>query len=119
MTTLYQDAAVAATDLPAQSRPDAESAAPTSDTVNPREALDAHRDVQLAVQRALAANWEHDLPRIAVVERDGLDTVYVSTFGRLDPPVRADVHGAVRAALAPYAKLAPFTKVVFLTRGPR
>jgi hypothetical protein len=119
MKTLYQDTTAVATDLPAQSRPHTEPTAPASDTIHPCEALDAHRDVELAVQRALTANWEDDLPRIAITERNGLDTVYVSTFGRLGPPTRADVRGAVRAALASYAKLAPFTNVVFLTRGPR
>jgi hypothetical protein len=52
-----------------------------------------------------------------VVERNGLDTVYVSTATRLDPRVRGDIRGAVRTALAPYAKLAPYTNVIFLTRG--
>lgn len=77
---------------------------------------DAHRDVLAAVQRALAANWDDDRPRIAVIERDGLATVYVSTIRVLGPSARHDLHGAVRVALAPYTALAPFTKVVFLRR---
>jgi hypothetical protein len=77
---------------------------------------DAHRDLLIAVQRALAANWDDDQPRIAVIERDGLATVYVSTIRGLGPSTRSDIHGAVRAALAPYTALAPFTNVVFLRR---
>jgi hypothetical protein len=77
---------------------------------------DAHRDVLLAVQRALAANWADDLPRIAVIERNGMATVYVSTMQVLGPAVRLDVRGAVRAALAPYTRLAPYTNAVFLRR---
>lgn len=79
--------------------------------------LDANRDVLLAVQRGLAANWEVDQPRIAVVEQNGVATAYVSTVRSLAPGVRADVRGAVRAALAPYIQLAPYTNVVFLRRG--
>ena len=78
---------------------------------------DAYRDVLLAVQRALAANWHDDLPRIAVIERHGIATVYVSTAGTLQPPAQQDIRGAVRAALAPYLALAPYTNVVFLRRG--
>ena len=77
---------------------------------------DAHREVLLGVQRALAANWVDDQPRIAVVERDGLAIVYVSTACALDPQVRLDIRGAVRAALAQYTSLAPHTNVVFLRR---
>ena len=77
---------------------------------------DAHRDVLLAVQRALAAHWHDDLPRIAVVERHGTATVYVSTVGALGPAARLDVRNAVRAALAPYTALAPHTDAVFLRR---
>ncbi|MEZ0110367.1 hypothetical protein ABH920_004382 [Catenulispora sp. EB89] len=78
---------------------------------------DAYRDVLLAVQRALAANWDDDQPRIAVIERDGIATAYVSTATALQPTVRADIRGAVRSALAPHIPLAPYTKVVFLRRG--
>lgn len=77
---------------------------------------DAQRDVLIAVQRALAANWDDDRPRIAVIDREGLATVYVSTIRPLGLSARRDVHGAVRAALAPYTALAPFTKVVYLRR---
>ncbi|MBS2535250.1 hypothetical protein KGQ20_21025 [Catenulispora sp. NF23] len=77
---------------------------------------DAFRDVLLGVQRTLAASWVDDQPRIAVVERDGLATVYVSTARALDPQVRSDIRGAVRAALAQYMSLAPYTNVVFLRR---
>lgn len=77
---------------------------------------DAFRDVLLGVQRTLAASWVDDLPRIAVVERDGLATVYVSTARILGPAVRFDIRGAVRAALAQYMALAPYTNVVFLRR---
>jgi hypothetical protein len=80
-------------------------------------AEDAHRDVLLAVQRALAAHWEVDSPRIAVVERGGIATVFVSTARSLDPSVRNDVRGAARAAMAPYVPLAPYTRVVFLHRA--
>lgn len=79
-------------------------------------AEDAHRDVLLAVQRGLAAHWEDDSPRIAIVERGGIATVYVSTMRSLDPAVRDDVRGAARAAMAPYVALAPYTRVVFLRR---
>jgi hypothetical protein len=78
---------------------------------------DAHRDVLLAVQRGLAASWTEDSPRIAVVEHDGVATVYVSTVATLGAQLRSDIRGAVRAALAEYVRLAPFTNVVFLTRG--
>jgi len=77
---------------------------------------DVQRDVLAAVQRALAANWTDDLPRVAVIERNGMATVYVSTTQVLGPAVRLDVRGAVRAALAPYTKLAPYTNAVFLRR---
>jgi hypothetical protein len=116
MSALYQGSMTPAA-APAQSPAAAATSNPTTDTIHPREAEDAYRAVQLAVQQAMEANWELDLPRIAVVERKGIDTVYVSTFVRLEPKTRADVHGAVRAALAPYARLAPYTNVVFLTRG--
>jgi hypothetical protein len=116
MRSLYQESTTSAAS-PAPSPPVAEPPVPTTDTIHPHEALDAHRAVQLAVQRALEANWELDLPRIAVVERNGIDSVYISTFLRLEPQVRADIRGAVRTALAPYAKLAPYTNVVFLTRS--
>lgn len=78
---------------------------------------DAYRDVLLAVQRALAANWDDDQPRIAVVDREGIATAYVSTVRTLQPAARLDIRGAVRAALAPYTSLAPYTRVVFLQRG--
>lgn len=78
---------------------------------------DAHRDVLIVVQRALAANWDDSQPRIAVVERDGIATVYVSTARSLGPAARADIRGAARAALVPYTALAPYTNVVFLHRG--
>lgn len=78
---------------------------------------DAHRDVLLAVQRGLAANWDQQVPRIAVVEHGGIATAYISTSSTIGPAARADIRGAVRAALAPYTNLAPFTAVVFLTRG--
>lgn len=77
---------------------------------------DAHRDVLLAVQRGLAAHWEDDSPRIAIVERGGIATVYVSTARPLGPEVRNDIRGAARAAMAPYVALAPYTRVVFLQR---
>jgi hypothetical protein len=77
---------------------------------------DAHRDVLIAVQRALAANWDDDQPRIAVIERDGLATVYVSLTRPLGSAARLDIRGAVRAALAPYTPLAPYTNLVFLQR---
>jgi hypothetical protein len=83
------------------------------DTDHNRDAL---RDVLLGVQRAMAASWVDDQPRIAVVERDGLATVYVSTARVLDPSIRFDIRGAVRAALAQYVALAPSTNVVFLRR---
>jgi hypothetical protein len=105
MKTIYQD------------RTGIRQTLPVGDTVRPRDAQDAHRAVQLAVQRALEATWEPDLPRIAVVRRDGVDAVYVSTFTRLEPRLRADVRRAIRTALAPYARLALFANVVFMTRG--
>jgi hypothetical protein len=74
MRNLYQDSMKSAA-APAQSPTTAEPSAPTTDTIDPREAQDAHRAVQLAVQRALEADWELDLPRIAVVQRDGIDGV--------------------------------------------
>ena len=77
---------------------------------------DAYRDVLLAVQRALAANWDADQPRIAVVERNDLATVYVSTTRTVESAARRDIRGAVRAALAPYVTLAPYTNVIFLRR---
>ena len=89
----------------------------TPERIDPRLVQDAHRDVLLAVQRALAANWDQHVPRIAVVENGGIATAYVSTSSTLGPATRADIRGAVRAALAPYTGLAPFTAVVFLTRG--
>ena len=79
-------------------------------------ASDARRDALLAVQRALAAHWHDDLPRIAVVERHGTVTVYVSTIEVLGPAARLAVRNAVRAALAPYTALAPHTDAVFLRR---
>lgn len=85
--------------------------------IDPGLIQDAHRDVLLAVQRALAANWEQHVPRIAVIENGGIATAYVSTSSKLSAASRADIRGAVRAALAPYTELAPFTTVVFLTRG--
>ena len=78
---------------------------------------DPHRDVLLAVQRALAANWDDDQPRVAVIERNSVSTVYVSTLRTLEPAARQDIRGAVRAALAPYTPQAPYTNVVFLRRG--
>jgi hypothetical protein len=78
---------------------------------------DAHRDVLLAVQRALAADWEHDHPRVAVVESNDIATIYVSTIRALDPALRSDLRGALRAAIAPHVPLAPSTNVVFLHRG--
>jgi hypothetical protein len=80
-------------------------------------AEDAHRDVLLAVQRGLAAHWEDDSPRIAIVERGGIATVFVSTARSLNPAVRNDIRGAARAAMAPYVPLAPYTRVVFLRRA--
>jgi hypothetical protein len=82
----------------------------------PAHSQDAYRDVLVAVQRALAANWADEQPRIAVIERHGVAAVYVSTTEILGPTTRLDVRSAVRAALAPYAALAPFTNVVFLRR---
>ncbi|MEY9931819.1 hypothetical protein ABH926_006468 [Catenulispora sp. GP43] len=84
---------------------------------HPEHNHDAYRDVLLAVQRALAANWDDDQPRIAVVERNGISTVYVSTIRAAGSAARLDIRGAVRAALAPYSSLAPYTKVIFLQRG--
>lgn len=89
----------------------------TPEGIDPRLIQDVHRDVLLAVQRALAANWDQHVPRIAVVASGVIATAYVSTSSTLGPATRADVRGAVRAALAPYTELAPFTSVVFLTRG--
>ncbi|MFL6112806.1 MAG: hypothetical protein ACJ786_15855 [Catenulispora sp.] len=85
--------------------------------IRPEHVQDAHRDVLLAVQRGLSANWDDDRPRIAVVEHNGMATVYVSTMSNLEPPVRSDIRGAVRSALAPYIALSPYTHVVFLRRG--
>jgi hypothetical protein len=82
----------------------------------PEHLQEALRDVVLAVQRGLAAHWDDDSPRIAVVEHNGIATVFVSTLRSLDPTTRADIRGAARAALAPYVSLAPYTKVVFLRR---
>ena len=117
MKSLNQEASPTVVKLPGPSPVDADPALPASDTIDPRGTADASRDVLLAVQRVLAANWEQAHPRIAVVERNGIDTVYVSTSRRLGAPVRADIRGTVRAALAPYSRLAPSTNVVFLTRG--
>ncbi|NUR59545.1 MAG: hypothetical protein HOV87_12890 [Catenulispora sp.] len=103
--------------LPPDSPPAQADAAHADRGLRPEHIQDAHRDVLLAVQRGLAANWDDDRPRIAVIEREGIATVYVSTFGTLGPIVRADVRGAVRAALAPYIRLAPYTNVLFLRRG--
>lgn len=89
----------------------------TSEQIAPAPIQDAHRDVLIAVQRALAANWNQHLPRVAVIENRGIATAYISTSSTLGPATRADIRGAVRAALAPYTELAPFTNVVFLTRG--
>jgi len=89
---------------------------PAAAVMRHREEADAHRDVLAAVQQALAANWTSDLPRVAVIERNGMATVYVSTTHALGPAVRLDVRGAVRAALAPYTRLAPYTNTVFLRR---
>jgi hypothetical protein len=79
------------------------------------------RDAQyaslLAVERALAADRDQDMPKVLLFERDGVTAAYVSTLGTLEPAVRADVSGAVRAALVPYTRSAPVTDVVFLTRG--
>jgi hypothetical protein len=94
-----------------------ESPEAAADRIDPGLIHDAHRDVLLAVQRGLAANWDREVPRIAVVEREGITTAYVSTAATLGPVARADIRGAVRAALAPYTTLAPYTNVVFLTRG--
>ena len=85
--------------------------------LKPDDIQDAHREVLIAVQRGLAVHWEQDHPRIAVVENNGVATVYVSTVRSLDPATRADIRGAVRAALADYIALAPYTNVVFLRRG--
>lgn len=85
--------------------------------LRPEHIQDAHRDVLLAVQRGLATNWDDDHPRIAVLEHDGIATVYVSTVRTLGPAARADIRGAVRVALASYIRLAPYTKVLFLRRG--
>ena len=87
------------------------------DRIDPSAVPDAHRDVVLAVQRALAASWQEDSPRIAVIENNGVATVYVSTVSSLTMRVRADIRGAVRSALAEYLRLAPFANVVFLARG--
>jgi hypothetical protein len=87
------------------------------DSIDPLLIQDAHRDVLLAVQRVLAATWTEQLPRFAVREHDSITTVYVSTLTTLGPVARADVRGVAGSALAPYVSLAPFTNVVFLTRG--
>lgn len=98
----------------------APTAPPTATTPSPALLgaghTDAYRDVLFAVQRGLAANWDDDHPRIAVIERNGQATVYVSTARTLRPATRSDIRGAVRAALAPYIALAPYTNVVFLRR---
>jgi len=109
MTTSLHDQPVPPDSPPAPTGPDR--------GLRPEHIQDAQRDVLLAVQRGLSANWNEDRPRIAVVERDGLATVYVSTVQTLRPAVRADVRGAVRTALASYIRLAPYTNVVFLRRG--
>lgn len=93
-----------------------EHQAPAAPFLGNEHSADAHRDVLIAVQRALAANWDDDRPRIAVVERDGIATVYVSTTRILGSAARQDIRGAVRAALAAYMTLAPYTNVVFLNR---
>ena len=85
--------------------------------VEPGRLQDAHDASLLAVQQALAANWTEDLPEVVLFEIEGITTVHVSTLATLKPAVRADVRGAVRAALAPFSRLAPYTRVVFLTRG--
>ncbi|MEY9913254.1 hypothetical protein ABIA35_009521 [Catenulispora sp. MAP12-49] len=92
-------------------------ATPPRVSVGSEHSQDAYRDVLLAVQRALAANWDDDQPRIAVVERNGISTVYVSTIQTVGSGARLDIRGAVRAALAPYSPLAPYTSVIFLRRG--
>ena len=116
--TLYQSTTTPTVEPSARDLPDAVPGnSPASDTIRPHEARDAYRDVERAVRDSLAANWDMSLPRVAVVERNGIDTVYVSTATRLAAQARTDIRGAVRAALAPYAWLAPFTSVVFLTRG--
>ena len=118
MKTLYQDSQNFVGQPTTDPAPlETVTAEPSGGTIPPRDVYDAGRAALLAVQRALAANWEDALPRIAVMERDGVDTVYVSTSTRLGTAVRADIRGAVRVALGPYARLAPYTNVVFLTRG--
>jgi broad specificity phosphatase PhoE len=93
-------------------------ALPDSDYgLRPEHVQDAHRDVLLAVQRGLAAGWEHDHPRVAVVDHNDIATIYVSTIRALGPEVRSDLRDALRAAIAPYVRLAPSTNVVFLRRG--
>jgi hypothetical protein len=92
------------------------STGPTGTDFDPGQVQDAHRAVQLAVQRTLAADWEWCMPRIAVAHQNGTAAVHVSTVARVGPPMRAAISEAVRSALAPYARLAPSTNVVFLTR---
>lgn len=87
------------------------------DRIGLADIREAHREVVLAVQRGLAARWDQDSPSVAVVERNGVATVYVSTAAGLSDRVRTDIRSAVRSALAEYLQLAPFTNVVFLTRG--
>jgi hypothetical protein len=83
---------------------------------HPELSPDAHRDLVIAVQRALASHWDDDQPRIAVIEREQLATVYVSTTQALEPAARIDIRDAVLAALAPHTAFAPSTSVVFLRR---
>ena len=88
-----------------------------TDRVRPDQLNEAHYASLHAAEQALAANRDHGVPKVVLFDRDGVTAVYVSTMGRLHPAVRADVKGAVRAALAPYTRSAPCTQVVFLTRG--
>lgn len=85
--------------------------------VEPDQMHDAHYASLHAAEKALAADEVQEIPKVVLFERNGVTAVYVSTSGRLEPAVRADVSGAVRAALAPYTRLAPLTQVVFLTRS--
>jgi hypothetical protein len=96
--------------------PETQQGDPAARGIEPEHLRGAHREVLLAVQRGLAAHWEVDCPRIAIIEQNGIATVYVSTAGTVEPAVRTDIRGAVRAALAEYVALAPYTNVVFLRR---
>lgn len=88
-----------------------------TERVEPDQMHNAHYASLHAVGQALAASRDQEMPKVVLFDRDGVTAVYVSTLGMLGPAARADVSRAVRAALVPYTRLAPYTQVVFLTRG--